>query len=72
MPCKVCIQLEEEVAASVRPDAPNLLLGLSISGARNRTRQKEERQFKAKADLEKHQQSFHKLAIIASVFAVCI
>jgi hypothetical protein len=67
MLCKVCIQLEEEVATAVRPDPPNLLLGLSLSGTRNRARQKEERQLKANADLKKHQRSFHKLANTTTV-----
>jgi hypothetical protein len=62
MPCKFCIKLEEAVAESVRLDAPSILLGLTESGIRNRARQKEERQVKAKADLEKHQRSRHKMA----------
>jgi hypothetical protein len=62
MPCKICTKLEEAVAASTRPDPPNILLGLNEPGIRNRARQKEERQIKAKMDLEKHQRSFHKIA----------
>lgn len=62
MPCKICIQLEEAVAASAKPDPPSILLGLNESGIRNRVRQKEERKIKAKMDLEKHQRSFHKIA----------
>jgi hypothetical protein len=62
MQCKVCIQLEEAVAASMEPDPPNILLGLNEPGIRNRARQKEERQIKAKLELEKHQRSFHKPA----------
>ena len=62
MPCKFCIKLEEAVAASVRVDAPNILLGgWTVPGIRNRARQKEERQVKAKTDLEKHQRSRHKM-----------
>ena len=60
MPCKICIQLEEAVAASARPDSPNILLGLKDAGLRNRARQKEERQHKASVDLEKHQRACHK------------
>ena len=63
MPCKFCIKLEEAVAASVRVDAPNILLGLTESGIRNRARQKEERQIKAKTDLEMHQRSRHKMTV---------
>ena len=62
MPCKICTKLEEAVAASTRPDPPSVLLGLNEPGIRNRARQKEERQIKAKMDLEKHQRSFHKIA----------
>jgi hypothetical protein len=62
MPCKICNQLEEAVAASVRADPPGILLGLNEPGIRNRARQKEERQLKVKMDLEKHQRSFHKIA----------
>jgi hypothetical protein len=56
------MQLEEAAAASVRPDPPSILLGLNEPAMRNRTRQKEERQVKAKMDLEKHLRSFHKPA----------
>jgi hypothetical protein len=62
MSCKVCMQLEEAVAASVRPDPPSILLGLNEAAIRNRARQKEERQLKTKMDLEKHQRSFHKIS----------
>ena len=62
MPCKICIQLEEAVASSVRPDPPSILLGLNEPGIRNRARQKEERELKAMMVLEKHQRSFHKIA----------
>jgi hypothetical protein len=57
MPCKICIQLEEAAAAAVRPDPPNILLGLTEAGIRNHARQKEERALKAEKDLEKHQRS---------------
>jgi hypothetical protein len=66
MPCKTCIQLQEAVAASVRPDPPSILLGLNEPGVRNRAGQKEERQLKTKLELEKHQRSFHKIADSAS------
>jgi hypothetical protein len=54
--------LEEAVAASVRPDKPSILLGLTEAGTRNRAQQKEELRLKAKIDLEKHQRAFHKVA----------
>jgi len=57
MACKTCIQLEEAAAAARRPDPPELLLGLNESGLRNRALQKEEKQRKTAADLEKHQRT---------------
>ncbi len=60
MPCRICIQLEEAVAASDRPDPPDMLLGLNEAGKRNRARQREERKLKVKMDIEKHQRSVHK------------
>ena len=57
MACKVCVQLEEAIVSSRQEDAPNLLLGLTEAGLRNRARQKEERQVKAELDLEKHRRS---------------
>ena len=69
MPCKVCIQLEEAVAASVKPDEANILIGLNESGIRNHARQKEERQLKAKMDIEKHQLSFHKIANTGTILS---
>jgi hypothetical protein len=62
MSCKICIKLEGAVAASVRPDQPSILLGLTEAGTRNRAQQKEELRLKAKIDLEKHQRAFHKVA----------
>jgi hypothetical protein len=62
MPCRICIQLEEAVAASVRPDQPSILLGLTEAATRNRARQKEEQRLKVKVNLEKHQRAFHKVA----------
>jgi hypothetical protein len=67
MPCKFCIKLEQAVAESVRVDAPNTLRGLTESGMRNRARQREEQQVKAKTDLEKHQRSRHKMEDTAVV-----
>jgi hypothetical protein len=62
MPCRICIQLEEAVAASEREDPPNILLGLTDAAKRNRARQKEEGRVKAKLLLEKHQRGFHRVA----------
>jgi hypothetical protein len=57
MTCKICTQLENAVMAARSPDSPDLLLGLTEPGLRNRARQREERQLKAEADLLKHQRS---------------
>jgi hypothetical protein len=57
MTCKICVQLEEAVAAARRPDEPEMLLGLREAALRNYQRQKEERQLKTALDLEKHQRS---------------
>ncbi|HXE07123.1 MAG TPA: hypothetical protein VN612_04450 [Acidobacteriaceae bacterium] len=57
MVCKVCVQLQEAVASSQMPDAPDLLLGLTEAGLRNRAHQKAERKVKSELDLEKHRRS---------------
>ena len=62
MACKVCVQLEEAIVSSRQEDAPNLLLGLTEAGLRNRARQKQERQVKAELDLEKHRRSCREFA----------
>ena len=62
MKCRVCVQLEEAIVAAQGPDAPNLLLGLTEAGLRNRARQKGERQVKAELDLEKHRRYCRELA----------
>jgi hypothetical protein len=67
MTCKVCVQLEEAIVSSRQEDAPNLLLGLTEAGLRNRARQKQERQVKAELDLEKHRRSCREYAERAAV-----
>jgi len=62
MTCKVCVQLEEAIATADQPDAPNLLLGLTEAGLRNRARQKAERKVKTALDLEKHRRSCREFA----------
>jgi hypothetical protein len=57
MQCKLCIKLKEATAISVRPDPPNLVLGLNEAGLRNRAWQKEELILKAEGDLKRHQRS---------------
>jgi hypothetical protein len=62
MPCKICIKLEEAVAAFVRPDRPGILLGLTEAGTCSLARQEEKLRLKAKIDIEKHQRAFHRVA----------
>jgi hypothetical protein len=57
MECRICTQLEEALAKAQRPDDPELLLGLTEAGIRNRTHQRNERVTKAEADLKKHQRT---------------
>lgn len=57
MLCKICVQLESAIASSQRTDPPNLLLGLTEAGLRNRARQKKECEIKAELDLERHRRS---------------
>ena len=57
MPCKICIRLEQAAVAAAKPDPPDILLGLTQAGMRNRVLQKEERLLKAETDLENHQRS---------------
>jgi hypothetical protein len=57
MPCRICTELESFLAAAREPDAPNLLLGLSESGKRNRTHQHEEKILKAELALKRHGKS---------------
>jgi hypothetical protein len=59
MLCKICIQLEEAVAAAASPDSPEILQGLTEAGKRNRALQKEEMRLKTTLALEKHRKAFH-------------
>ena len=54
MPCQVCVQLEEALAKTQRPDLPERLLGLTAVGMRNHAHQREERALKAETDLTRH------------------
>jgi hypothetical protein len=60
MPCRVCVQLEEALAKTQRPDSPELLLGLTEAGMRNHTHQRRERALKAETDLTKHKSACSK------------
>lgn len=54
MPCQTCTKLEEAVLSARAPDSPDLLLGLSEAGKRNRVHQREEHLLQSENDLEKH------------------
>ena len=54
MPCETCTKLEEAVLSARAPDSPDLLLGLSEPGKRNRAHQREERLLLSESNLEKH------------------
>ena len=60
MPCRVCVQLEEALAKTQKPDSPELLLGLTEAGIRNRTHQRQERVLKTETDLKKHKNACSK------------
>jgi hypothetical protein len=54
MPCETCTKLEEAVVSARAPDSPDLLLGLSEPGKRNRAHQREELLLQSESNLEKH------------------
>lgn len=60
MRCQVCEQLEEAVVKAQKPDTPELLLGLTEAGMRNRTHQRQERALKTETDLKKHKSACSK------------
>ena len=57
MQCKVCDRYQEAEAIAAKPDSPEMLLGLTEAGMRNRGRQREERILKAGTDYAKHRRS---------------
>jgi hypothetical protein len=52
--CRICTELEGFLVAARQPDSPNLFLGLSESGKRNRIHQHEEKILKAEQALKRH------------------
>lgn len=56
-PCRLCEELERHVHTAQQPDSPELLLGLTEAGERNRARQREEKLLKAELELQRHQNS---------------
>lgn len=57
MPCLVCTELERHIQTAREPVSPDLLVGLTEAGKRNRTHQQEERIIKAQNDLSRHRKS---------------
>lgn len=54
MSCRVCMELEEALAKTQRPDSPERLVGLTKAGLRNRAHQREELVLRAELVLTKH------------------
>jgi hypothetical protein len=54
MLCRICAELQSFLVAARQPDSPDLFLGLSESGKRNRSHQHAERILKAEHALERH------------------
>jgi len=60
MRCQICEQLEEAVVKALKPDSPELLLGLTEAGIRNRIHQRQERALKTETDRKKHKNACSK------------
>lgn len=58
-PCRLCEELERYVHIAQQPDSPELRLGLTEAGERNRARQREEKLERAELELERHRKSAH-------------
>lgn len=57
MPCRICTELERFLQSAQQPDAPDLLLGLTEAGKRNRDHQNKEKILKAQMNLAKHKKN---------------
>ena len=57
MPCRTCIELERFLQSASTEGSPNLLLGLTDAGRRNRLHQRQERIAKLETDLKRHKDS---------------
>lgn len=53
-PCRLCEELKRHVHTAQQPDSPELLVGLTEAGERNRARQREEKLEKAETLLARH------------------
>ena len=57
--CRLCSELENAVRSAQKTDAPNILLGLTEAGNRNRIEQRRETLLKTEANLAKHMKAVH-------------
>jgi len=53
-PCRLCEELKSHVHTAQQPDSPELFVGLTKAGERNRARQREEKLEQAETLLAKH------------------
>lgn len=54
MSCRICIELESSLQSARKEASPEMLLGLTAAGERNRTQQKNEKVAKIEGLLSKH------------------
>ena len=59
-PCRLCLTLSQQLETARTIGHPDLLLGLTEAGKRNRLKQTQEKIAKAEMDLQKHQKAHHK------------
>lgn len=54
MLCRICSELQQHLNSAQQPDSPELLLGLTEAGERNRIHQRQEKLVRAEMDIERH------------------
>ena len=54
MPCRICIEIDSALRTARTPASPELLIGLTVAGERNRTQQKQEKLTQLEMLLKKH------------------
>ena len=54
MSCRICLELESSLQSARKEVPPEILLGLTAAGERNRTQQKNEKVAKVESMLSKH------------------
>ena len=59
VPCQLCSELKQAIVNAEMPSAPELAVGLTEAGKRNRMQQREEKLAGAVLTLERHQQRIH-------------